>query len=220
MERQTIKIDESKCTGCGTCASACAEGVIAVIDGVARVVNQDHCDGLGVCVGQCPNGAISLVTVEAPARGCALWSLTLETAPAGDAGAADALAPQRQTATRNWPIKLRLVPVGAWLRGADVAIWADCTGFALMAGASDRTKDRAMLVGCPKFDDRKLYVEKLVEIFRTADLRSVHVYHMSMSCCSGLVGLVKQAQDIAGTNVPVTAFEVQLNGTIADGRQV
>ena len=91
MERQTIKIDESKCTGCGTCASACAEGVIAVIDGVARVVNQDHCDGLGVCVGQCPNGAISLVTVEAPARGC-LWSLTLETALPGDAGAADALA--------------------------------------------------------------------------------------------------------------------------------
>ena len=163
MERQTIKIDESKCTGCGTCASACAEGVIAVIDGVARVVNQDHCDGLGVCVGQCPNGAISLVTVEAPARGCALWSLTLETAPAGDAGAADALAPQRQTATRN----AHQVETGARRRlaaGADVA-WADCPA-SLMAGHRP-DENRAMLVAAPS--SRQKALRGNWSKFRTAD---------------------------------------------------
>lgn len=63
MERQTIVIDESRCDGCGACARACAEGVIKVIDGVARLVDEDHCDGLGACIGDCPNGAISLVTI-------------------------------------------------------------------------------------------------------------------------------------------------------------
>lgn len=52
MKRQTIVIDESKCDGCGACARACAEGVIRVIDGVGRLVNEDHCDGLGRLVEQ------------------------------------------------------------------------------------------------------------------------------------------------------------------------
>ncbi len=46
FERMRIVIDESTCTGCGRCASACAEGAIEVIDGVARLVNEAHCDGL------------------------------------------------------------------------------------------------------------------------------------------------------------------------------
>ena len=33
MKRKIIRIDESKCDGCGLCASACAEGAIKIIDG-------------------------------------------------------------------------------------------------------------------------------------------------------------------------------------------
>ncbi len=58
--RPIIRIDESKCDGCGICATACAEGAIAVVDGKARLVSETYCDGLGACLGECPMGAITI----------------------------------------------------------------------------------------------------------------------------------------------------------------
>ncbi|HNX50165.1 MAG TPA: 4Fe-4S binding protein, partial [Thermoanaerobaculaceae bacterium] len=65
--RNIIKIDEGKCDGCGMCATACAEGAIAIIDGKARLVSETYCDGLGACLGECPQGAITMVQAEAAA---------------------------------------------------------------------------------------------------------------------------------------------------------
>ncbi|HSV43115.1 MAG TPA: 4Fe-4S binding protein [Candidatus Bathyarchaeia archaeon] len=65
MKRQIIKIDESKCTGCGLCIPNCPEGALQLIDGKARVVNESMCDGLGACIGYCPEGAITIEEREA-----------------------------------------------------------------------------------------------------------------------------------------------------------
>lgn len=63
--RAIIKIDESKCNGCGLCMPNCPEGAIQIIDGKARLVSDLFCDGLGACIGHCPEGAITIEEREA-----------------------------------------------------------------------------------------------------------------------------------------------------------
>jgi len=58
--RNIVKIDEKKCTGCGLCINACAEGAIKIIDGKAKLVSEVYCDGLGFCIGHCPQNAITI----------------------------------------------------------------------------------------------------------------------------------------------------------------
>ena len=65
MKRRIIKIDESKCNGCGLCAAACHEGAIGMVDGVAKLLRDDYCDGLGDCLPACPTGAITFEEREA-----------------------------------------------------------------------------------------------------------------------------------------------------------
>lgn len=59
-KRQMVRIDESKCDGCGNCVTGCHEGALQVIDGKARLISDLLCDGLGACIGECPQGAITV----------------------------------------------------------------------------------------------------------------------------------------------------------------
>jgi NAD-dependent dihydropyrimidine dehydrogenase PreA subunit len=65
MQRDIIKIDDDKCTGCGLCVPNCHEGALQVIDGKVRLVSDLMCDGLGACIGHCPEGAITIERREA-----------------------------------------------------------------------------------------------------------------------------------------------------------
>lgn len=63
--RKIIKIDETKCDGCGLCVPNCAEGAIQIIDGKAKLVKDSYCDGLGACLGHCPQDALHVIEREA-----------------------------------------------------------------------------------------------------------------------------------------------------------
>ncbi len=54
-------IDTDLCLGCGSCVQACHEtGVLAVVNGKARLVNASGCVGHGVCEEVCPVGALTV----------------------------------------------------------------------------------------------------------------------------------------------------------------
>jgi ferredoxin len=65
VKRDIIRINEEKCTGCGSCVTGCPEGALQVIDSKARVISDLFCDGLGACIGDCPEGAIEIETRDA-----------------------------------------------------------------------------------------------------------------------------------------------------------
>ena len=214
MKRQIITIDENRCTGCGLCIPNCAEGALRIIDGKARLVSDLFCDGLGACIGHCPEGAITMEIREAePYDESKVMENIARRGPnvikAHPARALDG-CPSR---LRQWPVQIMLVPPDApFLDGADLLVAADCVPFAYASFHENLLAGKALLVGCPKLDDAEHYLEKLTEMFKRADVRSVTVAHMEVPCCSGLVRLVERAIRDSGKDIPFEARTIGIRG--------
>ena len=202
MIRQIIKIDEEKCNGCGLCASACHEGAIQMIDGKAKLIRDDYCDGLGNCLPMCPTGAISFEDREAP-----------------DYDKEAVLKNQRKTnksALRQWPVQIQLVPVNApYFDNAHLLVAADCTAFAHGNFHEQFMKEKVTLVGCPKLDPVN-YSEKLTEIIRQNNLKSVTVTRMEVPCCGGLEYAVRTALEQSKKSIPLNVITISTEGIILD----
>lgn len=206
MKRRIITIDSAKCNGCGLCASACHEGAIGIVEGKAVLLREDYCDGLGDCLPVCPMNAISFEEREAPA-----YDETAVLAAKKDRPAAPDRAESR---LRNFPVQLKLAPVHApYIDGADLLIAADCTAFAHGDFHRAFMTNRVTLIGCPKLDGVN-YAEKLAEIFRLHDVRSVTVTRMTVPCCGGLPFAVKNAIAMSGKDIPLNIVTIAPNGEI------
>lgn len=219
MLRKIIKIDESKCNGCGACASACHEGAIAMVDGVAKLMREDYCDGLGDCLPACPTGAITFETREAPAYdeaavkraqlGKKLMQELGGGMPCGCPGSQTIASP-----LSNWPVQIKLAPVNApYFSSADLLIAADCTAYAYGNFHNDFIKDRVVLIGCPKLDDGD-YSEKLKAIITNNDIKSVTVVRMEVPCCGGIEMAARNALKQSGKFIPWQVVTVSTDGKI------
>lgn len=219
MLRKIIKIDESKCNGCGACASACHEGAIAMVDGVAKLMREDYCDGLGDCLPACPTGAITFETRDAPAYDeAAVKRAQLEKKlmqelgggmPCGCPGSQTIASP-----LSNWPVQIKLAPVNApYFSSADLLIAADCTAYAYGNFHNDFIKDRVVLIGCPKLDDGD-YSEKLKAIITNNDIKSVTVVRMEVPCCGGIEMAARNALKQSGKFIPWQVVTVSTDGKI------
>ena len=236
MKRRIIEIDQDKCNGCGACAAACHEGTIVMVDGKAKLMRDDYCDGLGDCLPTCPTGAITFVEREAAAydeqavmenkqRKMRNEGMTL---PCGCPGsqsrniqreAAPAVeTPQAQQTSRlsQWPVQIKLVPVNApYFDGARLLIAADCTAYAYAAFHERFIKGHITLVGCPKLDGVD-YSEKLTEIIRENNIKSVTVVRMEVPCCGGLENAAKTALQQSGKFIPWQVVTVTVDGRLVE----
>lgn len=125
--------------------------------------------------------------------------------------------PKLESELRQWPVKLYLVsPSAPYFENADLLIAADCTPFAYASLHPDYLRGKALVIGCPKFDDVQAYVEKLTAIVERNNIKSITVLHMEVPCCFGLVGVAREAVAISGKQVPVQAKVVTLRGKIEE----
>ena len=237
--RPIIEIDEERCTGCGECILACAEGALQLVDGKARLVGEILCDGLGACIGECPEGALRVIERESdafdeeavekrleeigrkegpPAPSPAVphacpgsASMTLEKSVAGCEEPTERIP----STLGHWPIKLQLLGPGApFLEGADLLLVADCVGFAFPDVHGKLIAGKAVAIGCPKLDDIQAHVDRLAEILKGARPKSLTVVHMEVPCCFGFVNAAQQAVECAGVDVPLKRMMISRMGEI------
>ncbi|MBE6680467.1 MAG: 4Fe-4S dicluster domain-containing protein [Ruminococcaceae bacterium] len=231
MLRKIIKIDEEKCNGCGACAIACHEGAIQMIDGKAKLTREDYCDGLGDCLPACPTGAITFEEREAPAYNEAAVLEAKNKAksplPCGCPGTNSKAIKRENTCAvptttpitsqlMQWPVQIKLVPINApYFDGAKLLVAADCTAFAYGNFHNEFIKDHITLIGCPKLDEGN-YAEKLTEIIKNNDIKSVKVVRMEVPCCGGLENAVKRALMASGKFIPWQVVTVSTDGRIIE----
>jgi ferredoxin len=238
MAKKVIRIDEDKCTGCGTCVNACHENAIKLVNGKAKLVSESYCDGLGACLPTCPSGAISLVDRELGtsdksqnvtkdikkgtstqdeklACGCpGMQVKNIERKNSSHTTINPAIEVESQL--RQWPCQIKLVPVNApYFEKAHLLIAADCTAYAYANIHQDFMRNKITIIGCPKLDATD-YSEKLTEILKHNDIKSVTALRMQVPCCGGLVQAVKQALINSGKMIPWSIITIGMDGNIVE----
>ena len=238
MLRKIIQIDEEKCNGCGACAAACHEGAIGMVNGKAKLMRDDYC--LGDCLPACPTGAITFTVREAAAYNEAAVAENKAkkendkkechsngALPCGCPGSNSKRIVREEKAECNnipaaesrlsqWPVQIKLVPVNApYFDGAKLLIAADCTAYAYAAFHERFIKGHITLVGCPKLDNAD-YSEKLTEIIKNNDIKSVTVVRMEVPCCGGLEHAAVTALKNSGKFIPWNVVTVSTDGRILD----
>lgn len=210
MIREIIKIDENKCNGCGTCAVACHEGAIEILNGKAKLTRENYCDGLGDCLPECPTGAITFEEREAPAYDEA----AVLAARQKNNHAISSERASVKSQLEQWPCQIKLVPLTApYFNNAALLIAADCTAYAYANFHAEYMKGKITLIGCPKLDVVD-YSEKLTEIIKNNNIVSISVIRMEVPCCGGLVMAVKKSIENSRKNIPLDITTISVDGKV------
>jgi ferredoxin len=237
MKRKIVKIDENKCTGCGLCVDACHEGAIRLVDGKARLVSESYCDGLGACLPHCPADAITIEEreaaefdeeyarrrqqekIEGPKKEARL--------ACGCPGTHARMIERKESEPQQknthqasrlcqWPCQIKLVnPRAPYLQNAHLLVAADCTAYAYANIHEEFMRNKITLIGCPKLDDTD-YSEKLAEILKCNEIKSITVLRMEVPCCGGIVHAVTQAILQSGKMLPWHVVTISTEGEILE----
>ncbi|MFP4380808.1 MAG: ATP-binding protein [Candidatus Sumerlaeia bacterium] len=214
-------VSDIYCDGLGACIGDCPTGALKVIEREAdafdeaaveeRVRDQQPKTSTPES-GGCPAFAFK------PSGGCPGSASRQFDKADKKPRTSDAEQPSELT---HWPIQLHLAhPAAPQFQGADVLLAADCTAFALGSFHRDLLAGKSLLIACPKLDDTRPYISKLVALCREAKPRSITIARMEVPCCSSLTQLALAAVQEAGTDIAVDEVIVSTDGQIRSKNRI
>jgi ferredoxin len=222
-------ISESYCDGLGNCLPECPTGAIAIAEREAAAFDEEavmkHMEAEKA---PSPSQEASLRPTQAQAAtvavqhagcpGSRAHTISRNEAevskPYGEQHAAVSGKPVSQLG--QWPCQIKLVPVNApYFDNTNLLIAADCTAYAYANIHQDFMKNRITIIGCPKLDEVD-YSQKLTQIFKNHELKSITVLRMEVPCCGGIVHAVKNALIASSTMVPWNVVTIRTDGSILE----
>jgi ferredoxin len=222
-DNKAVLVKEIYCDGLGACLDVCPTGALTVVEREGETYDpkatyQHIIKTRGTEAARNVHGVIresGRVRKPTPSvhSGCP-GSRAMEI-PKAD-GARPDVSIFGRSELSQWPLQLHLVsPLAPYFNGADLLIAADCTAFSFGSFHPDLLKGKKLVIACPKLDDTANYVEKLAEILRRNDLRSLTVAIMTVPCCSGLLHMVEEAVVQSGTDIKPKKIVIGIDGNIA-----
>lgn len=208
-------IADKYCDGLGACIGDCPEDALKIIEREADDFDEAAVEALlkaqkagkkeaePIACG-CPSAAVKTFPMAGGAA-----------EPCGCAGHGAIKTSGGASALGHWPVQIKLVPPGApFLKGADLLIAADCVPVAYPTFHADFLKGKAVMIGCPKFDDKEGYIEKLAQVFKVSGIKSLTSVVMEVPCCSAMPMIIKKALEKAQVAIPFTEVVVSAQGKI------
>ena len=212
------------CDGLGACLGECPVGALKIIEREAEEFDEEAVEELlaqkkkeeaprvmPMASGGCPSARLQSFGSPAAAAG---------SDPCGCANEAAALD-QSESALSHWPVQIMLVPPTApFLKGADLLVLADCVPVAYPSLHENFLKGKAVMMGCPKFDDAQHYIEKFAQICQLSGIRSITSVVMEVPCCSALPVIVKKGMALSGVRIPMEEAVISTRGKVLERRKV
>ena len=211
-------VKDDYCDGMGDCLPECPAGAIKIVEREAAAYDEKAVQErkMAKMQEQMKAGGLALRSFsEGGCPGKAMRQFNRVAAPLPTRQDNSQLStPNSQLS--QWPCQIRLVPVKApFFQGAKLLIAADCTAYAYANFHQEFMRGKVTIVGCPKLDPVD-YSEKLTEILRENDIKSVTIVRMEVPCCGGLEMAAKKALQASGKFIPWQVVTLSLDGKIID----
>jgi NAD-dependent dihydropyrimidine dehydrogenase PreA subunit len=217
-------VGEIYCDGLGACLGECPTGALKLVEREADEFDEEAVEKLlaqkkqqeptrerPAFSGGCPSSRLQNFASRESTQVSSPCQEANEPADFGEA----------ESALSHWPVQIMLVPPTApFLKGADLLVLADCVPVAFPTVHRDFIKGKAVMMGCPKFDNAQSYIEKFAQICKESGIKSITSVIMEVPCCSGLPMIVKKGMEMAGVDIPMEEVVISTRGKILQRTQV
>jgi len=207
-------IDDRFCDGLGACLGHCPQDAIRIIERDAPEFDEEvvkmQLDIMEKKPESMHKGVPRGTLHTAMPCGCpGSKAVDFRSERSADTRVSDRQKPE----LRQWPVQLMLVsPQASYFKDADLLVAADCVPFAYPNFHSDFLAGKSLVIGCPKLDDADFYIDKLTELFKANNIKSITLVNMEVPCCFGLQRIVEEAVQKSGKVVPIRQTVITIRG--------